>query len=179
MQRCFGAPRLAHNRRARGPAFSVVRSHGDVLGVLLLFDPDGRAGTLDNFTLDYGATALALELSHRRALAQAELRRRRDLIEDLFDRYRQRSAYLAGRGPGNITYGLPTVLVLRWENTDSDLVDKAAAHWANRTGRDCRSLAGTRPRSWSAPESWTTRPPSRHLGRRGLQPRLDRDRLPG
>src|SRR6202020_3071398 len=59
----------AQPAREGGRLFSVVRSRGDVLGVLLLFDPDGRAGTLDSFTLDYAATVLALELSTRRELA--------------------------------------------------------------------------------------------------------------
>ncbi|MGA8332188.1 MAG: PucR family transcriptional regulator, partial [Mycobacterium sp.] len=79
--------------REGGRLFIVVRSRGDVLGVLLLFDPDGRASTLDSFTLDYAATVLALELSHRRELAQAELRRRRDLIEDLLTGTDDESAY--------------------------------------------------------------------------------------
>jgi len=123
--------------RDGGRLFSVVRSRGDVLGVLLLFDPDGRAGTLDSFTLDYAATVLALELSHRRELAQAELRRRRDLIEDLLTGTDNESAYLRAEALQHNLRCPHCVAVLRWENTDSDLVDKAAAHWANRIGRDC------------------------------------------
>jgi sugar diacid utilization regulator len=127
----------AQPARDGGRLFSVVRSRGDVLGVLLLFDPDGRAGTLDSFTLDYAATVLALELSHRRELAQAELRRRRDLIEDLLTGTDNESAYLRAEALQHNLRCPHCVAVLRWENTDSDLVDKAAAHWANRIGRDC------------------------------------------
>jgi DNA-binding PucR family transcriptional regulator len=116
--------------------FSVVRSRGDVLGVLLLFDPDGRAGTLDSFTLDYGATVLALELSHRRELAQAELRLRRDLIEDLLTGTDNESAYARAEALEHDLRSPHCVAVLHWENTDSGLVDEAAAHWAKRTGRD-------------------------------------------
>ncbi|HEX4394372.1 MAG TPA: helix-turn-helix domain-containing protein [Mycobacterium sp.] len=117
--------------------FSVVRSRGDVLGVLLLFDPDGRAGTLDSFTLDYGATVLALELTHRRQLAQAELRRRRDLIEDLLTGTDNESAYARAEALEHNLRPPHCVAVLHWENTDSGLVAKAAAHWVKRIGRDC------------------------------------------
>ena len=117
--------------------FIVVRSRGDVLGVLLLCDPDGRAGALDNFALDYGATVLALELSHRRELAQAELRRRRDLIEDLLTGTDDESAYARAEALGHNLRSPHCVAVLDWENADSGLVAKAVAHWVKRTGRDC------------------------------------------
>jgi sugar diacid utilization regulator len=117
--------------------FSVVRSHGDVLGVLLLCDPHGRAGPLDNFTLDYGATVLALELSHRRELAQAELRRRRDLIEDLLTGTDNESAYARAEALEHNLRSPHCVAVLQWENIDSGLVAKAAAHWVKRLGQDC------------------------------------------
>ena len=127
----------AQPAREGGRLFSVVRSRGDVLGVLLLFDPDGRASTLDSFTLDYGATVLALELSHRRELAEAELRRRLDLIEDLLTGTDDESAYARAEALEHDLRSPHCVAVLHWENTDSGLVDKAAAHWAKRIGRDC------------------------------------------
>ena len=127
----------AQPAREGGRIFSVVRSRGDVLGVLLLFDPDGRAGTLDSFTLDYGATVLALELSHRRALARAELRRRRDLVEDLLTGTDNESAYARAEALEHNLRSPHCVAVIHWENTDSGLVAKSAAHWAKRIGRDC------------------------------------------
>jgi sugar diacid utilization regulator len=127
----------AQPAREGGRLFSVVRSHGDVLGVLALFDPDGRAGALDSFTLDYAATVLALELSHRRALAQAELRRRRDLIEDLLTGTDNESAYARAEALEHNLRSPHCVVVLHWENIDSGLVAKATAHWAKRTERDC------------------------------------------
>jgi DNA-binding PucR family transcriptional regulator len=127
----------AQPAREGGRLFSVVRSRGDVLGVLVLFDPDGRAGTLDSFTLDYAATVLALELSHRRELAQAELRRRRDLIKDLLTGTDNESAYARAEALEHNLRSPHCVVVLHWENIDSGLVAKAAAHWATRLGRDC------------------------------------------
>jgi DNA-binding PucR family transcriptional regulator len=127
----------AQPAREGGRLFSVVRSRGDVLGVLLLSDPDARASTLDSFTLDYAATVLALELSHRRELAQAELRRRRDLIEDLLTGTDNESAYARAAALEHNLRSPHCVAVLHWENTDSGLVAKAAAHWLKRMGRDC------------------------------------------
>ena len=117
--------------------FSVVRSRGDLLGVLLLCDPGGRAGTLDSFTLDYGATVLALELSHRRELAHAELRRRRDLIDDLLTGTDNESAYARGEALEHDLRSAHCVAVLHWENIGSGLVAKAVAHWFKRMGQDC------------------------------------------
>lgn len=122
--------------------FSVVRSRGDVLGVLVLCDPDWRASTLESFTLDYGATVLALELSHRRELAQAELRRRRDLIDDLLTGTDNESAYARAEALEHNLRSPHCVAVLHWENTDSGLVAKAVARWLKRVGRDC--LVGRR-----------------------------------
>ena len=127
----------AQPAREGGRLFIVVRSRGDVLGVLLLFDPDERAGALDRFTLDYAATVLALELSHRRELAQAELRRRRDLIEDLLTGTDNESAYARAEALEHNLRSPHCVVVLRWENIDSGPVAKAAAHWAKRIERDC------------------------------------------
>lgn len=117
--------------------FSVIRSRGDILGTVLLWDPDRRAGALDRFTLDYGATLLALELSHSRELAAAELRRRRELAEDLLAGTDDESAYARGEALGHDLRTPHSVAVLHWENTDSRVVAKAATQWASITGQHC------------------------------------------
>lgn len=117
--------------------FSVIRSRGDILGTVLLWDPDRRAGALDRFTLDYGATLLALELSHSRELAAAELRRRRELAEDLLAGTDDESAYARGEALGHDLRTPHSVAVLHWENTDSRVVSKAATQWANIAGQHC------------------------------------------
>jgi DNA-binding PucR family transcriptional regulator len=63
----------------------VVSAHaGDlVLGVIALAASDGDDADGDQLVLEHAATVLALELSHRRALAESELRLRRDLVEEL------------------------------------------------------------------------------------------------
>jgi sugar diacid utilization regulator len=54
-----------------------------VLGVLALMDPGRRAAGPDLMALEYAATVLAVELARLRALADSELRVRRELTADL------------------------------------------------------------------------------------------------
>lgn len=69
--------------RIEGRVLTLVQSGAQVLGVLALWDPDGTVTEDGLFALRYGATVLALELSHRRKLAEMELKLRRDLVDDL------------------------------------------------------------------------------------------------
>jgi PucR C-terminal helix-turn-helix domain/GGDEF-like domain len=62
---------------------TLVRPRAEVLGVLVLIDPDGTATEDDLLALRYGSIVLALELAHRRALAEIEVNLRRDLVDDL------------------------------------------------------------------------------------------------
>jgi hypothetical protein len=117
--------------------FSVIRSRGDILGAVVLWDPDRRASAIDKFTLDYGATLLALELSHSRDLAAAELRRRRELAEDLLSGTDDESAYARGEAIGHDLRTPHSVAVLHWEDTNGRGIAKAAARWANSSGQHC------------------------------------------
>ncbi len=76
---------LASERPIRdgGRLLMVAQPRGDVLGVLVLIDPDGTAGEHELVALEHGATVLAMELARLRSLAETELRLRRDLVEDL------------------------------------------------------------------------------------------------
>jgi len=76
---------LASERPIRdgGRLLTVAQPRGDVLGVLVLFDPDGTASEHELVALEHGATVLAMELARLRSLAETELRLRRDLVEDL------------------------------------------------------------------------------------------------
>ena len=76
---------LASERPIRdgGRLLTVAQPRADVLGVLVLMDPDGTAGEHELVALEHGATVLAMELARLRSLAETELRLRRDLVEDL------------------------------------------------------------------------------------------------
>jgi GGDEF-like domain/PucR C-terminal helix-turn-helix domain len=64
-----------------------------VLGVLALVDAAGRAAGPDVMALEYGATVLAVELARLRALADSELRVRRELVQDLLTGTTDENAY--------------------------------------------------------------------------------------
>lgn len=123
--------------------FTVVRPQADTLGVLVLYDPDRRADSLDRFALEYATTVLALEMSHQRALAEAELRLRRELVEDLLAGTDDESACARGEALGHNLRTPHSVAVLRWEDTDSRLVATAARKWADAAG--VRPLIARRP----------------------------------
>ncbi|MGQ0464379.1 MAG: PucR family transcriptional regulator [Sporichthyaceae bacterium] len=87
------AARRAQLLRQIGEGRSPVRDRGRlvvgaqagdlVLGVIALVQADGEDANGDQVVLEHAATVLALELSHQRALAEGELRLRRDLLEEL------------------------------------------------------------------------------------------------
>jgi sugar diacid utilization regulator len=69
--------------RDRERLVAVARPRAEVLGVLAVVDPDHTAGADEVFALEQAATMLALDRTHARALAEVELRLRRDLVDDL------------------------------------------------------------------------------------------------
>ncbi len=74
-----------HARPIRDGARVLALAHpqGDTLGVIVLVDPQHRAGEQELMALEHGATILAMELARVRSLAESELRLRRDLVDEL------------------------------------------------------------------------------------------------
>src|SRR5207249_2613187 len=69
-------------------------------GVLALIDPAGRSGEQELVALEQGATVLAMELARLQSLAEAELRLRRDLVEELLAGTDEESALGRARALG-------------------------------------------------------------------------------
>jgi sugar diacid utilization regulator len=63
--------------------FAFTRPQPDVIGALVMFDPDGCASDQQLIALEHGVTVLAIELTRLRSLAESELRVRRDFVEEL------------------------------------------------------------------------------------------------
>jgi DNA-binding PucR family transcriptional regulator len=55
----------------------------DVLGVLVIVDPEATAGEQEHVALEHAATVLGMELARLRSVGETELRIGRDLAEDL------------------------------------------------------------------------------------------------
>jgi DNA-binding PucR family transcriptional regulator len=62
---------------------AVACARDEVLGMLCLMAPEEEAGEQAQVALEHGATVLAMELARLRSLAEAELRLRHDLAEEL------------------------------------------------------------------------------------------------
>lgn len=73
----------AHPIRDGARMLAIAHPQGDTLGVIVLVDPDARAGEHELMALEHGATILAMELARVRSLAESELRLRRDLVDEL------------------------------------------------------------------------------------------------
>lgn len=77
------AVRSARPVRDGDRMIALARPRDEVLGVLALVDPDRVAGDHELIALEHGATVLAMELAHLRSLAESDLRRARDLVDEL------------------------------------------------------------------------------------------------
>ncbi len=66
-----------------GRLLALAQARGEALGVVALVDPDHVGTELDEVALEHAATVLALELAHRRSVAETELRLGGDLVDEL------------------------------------------------------------------------------------------------
>ncbi|WP_033309503.1 helix-turn-helix domain-containing protein [Streptomyces iakyrus] len=106
--------------RIKDRLISLVRPRGEVLGVLAVVDPSDDADEYTVFALEHAATSLALELSHLRHLAEAELRLRRELVDDLLGGTDEASAYARSEAFGHDLHRIQYVVVVQWRNRVPD-----------------------------------------------------------
>lgn len=133
-----GTPQRDGNR-----IYWLIRQKANILGVVLLHDPDGHADRLDIVALEHAATVLALEFAHQRDLAETELRLRRDLVEDLLVGTDDESAFLRAEALGHNLRVPHTVTVLHWpQGVPGDAIATATRRWA--TNARMRSLTARR-----------------------------------
>jgi sugar diacid utilization regulator len=117
---------LAEAGRSPGPyrdadrLLSLARSRDEVLGVLVLHDPHHRVGEPDLFAVEQGTVVLSVELAHQRALAESELRLRRDLVEDLLTGTDEASALARSQALGHDLRPEHRVAVIRWPAAPSE-----------------------------------------------------------
>jgi sugar diacid utilization regulator len=122
----------------------LIRQKANILGVVLLHDPNRDADRLDIVALEHAAILLALEFAHHRVLAETELRLRRDLVEDLLAGTDNESACLRAEALGHNLRVPHTVTVLHWDRrVPGDAIATAARRWA--TNARMHPLAVRRP----------------------------------
>ncbi|MFF7714602.1 helix-turn-helix domain-containing protein [Streptomyces sp. NPDC007988] len=118
--------------RIKDRLISLVRPHGEVLGLLALVDPRDDADEYTVFALERAASYLALALSHLRHLAELELKLRRELVDDLLAGTDQASAYARSEAFGHDLHRTQYVVVVQWPSRAADdafarTVDRAAS----------------------------------------------------
>ncbi|TQC44159.1 PucR family transcriptional regulator [Rhodococcus sp. WS4] len=117
----------------------IVRPGKTLLGVLYLSDPDHRATDLDTFALEYAATVLAVDMAHRRSLAETEARLSRDLGADLLTGTDDDSAYSRADALGYDLHTPQRVLVVQW-GPDTPVETVAEAFRRHLTSTDSAAL---------------------------------------
>ncbi|MER5809000.1 helix-turn-helix domain-containing protein [Streptomyces sp. NPDC002033] len=106
--------------RIKDRLVTLIRPHGEILGVLALVDARGEADEHTVLALEHAATSLALELAHLRSLAEVELRLHRELVDDLLAGTDEASAYARSEAVGHDLHRSHYVVVVQWSNRTAD-----------------------------------------------------------
>ncbi|WP_328919646.1 helix-turn-helix domain-containing protein [Streptomyces sp. NBC_00208] len=106
--------------RIKDRLITLVRPHGEMLGVLALVDARGEADEHTELALEHAAASLALELAHLRNLAEVELRLHRELVEDLLAGTDEASAYARSEAVGHDLHRSHYIVVVQWSNRTAD-----------------------------------------------------------
>ncbi|MEY7975429.1 PucR family transcriptional regulator [Streptomyces pilosus] len=106
--------------RIRDRLITLIRPHGEILGVLALVDAHDESDEHTVFALAHAATSLALELMHARDLAEVELRLHRELVDDLLAGTDEASAYVRSAAAGHDPHRNHYVVVVQWLNRTAD-----------------------------------------------------------
>ncbi|MFF0895760.1 MULTISPECIES: PucR family transcriptional regulator [unclassified Streptomyces] len=106
--------------RIKDRLITLVRPHGEILGVLALVDAKEEADEHTVLALGHAATSLALELAHLRNLAEVELRLHRELADDLLAGTDETSAYARAEAVGHDLHRSHYIVVVQWSNRAAD-----------------------------------------------------------
>ncbi|MGV9933830.1 PucR family transcriptional regulator [Streptomyces olivaceoviridis] len=106
--------------RIRDRLITLIRPHGEILGVLALVDAGDEADEHTVLALEHAAASLAPELTHLRDLAEVELRLHRELVDDLLAGTDEASAYARSEAVGYDLHRRHYVVVVQWSNRTAD-----------------------------------------------------------
>jgi sugar diacid utilization regulator len=157
------ARRAGRPLRDRDQVIALAQPRHEVLGVLALTDPHRRVGEHELVALEEGALVLAMELAHLRALAETELRLRRDLVDDLLAGTDDESARSRAAALGHDLTGPHHVLLVDWAQVREDalvqVVEQAALRVLGAPPLLARRRAGlvaivARPAAWADRHRW-------------------------
>lgn len=121
--------------RIKDRLITLVRPHGEILGVLALIDARNEADEHTVLALEHAATSLALELAHLRNLAEVELRLHRELVDDLLAGTDEASAYARSEAVGHDLHRSHYIVVVqRSDRTAEDSFAQTVGRAASAVG---------------------------------------------
>ncbi|MFD6493796.1 PucR family transcriptional regulator [Streptomyces sp. NPDC059944] len=106
--------------RVKDRLISLVRPHGEILGLLALVDARNEADDHSLLALEHCAASLASELTHLRDLADVERRLHRELVDDLLAGTDEASAYARSAAVGHDLHRSHYIVVVQWPNRPAD-----------------------------------------------------------
>lgn len=113
---------------------AVARPQPDLVGAIVLLDPDRRSTEQELMALEHGTTVLAMELARIRSLAESELRVRRDLVDDLLAGTEEDSALRRAQALGYDLQRPHRVVVIEGRDRSGDA--ESFLHGVRRAARD-------------------------------------------
>ena len=124
---------------------AVANPTDDVIGVIVLCDPEGTAQPSDLTALDHAATVLAIELSRLHAITETELRLGGDLVNDMLAGHPEEESRRHAEALGFDLEAPHRVVVV---DGDADRNEDRFFHAVRRAARDHRvgTLIATRSR---------------------------------
>lgn len=104
-----------------------IHSRGETLGVIGIHDPDDSRSDDDRFAVEYASAMIAVELAHRRNVAEVEIRLGRDLADDLVAGVEPADALARAEALHFDLRGAQRVVLVVWESPTPNGVDIGAA----------------------------------------------------
>ena len=92
-----------------------IRSGGETLGVIGIYDPDNDRSDDDRFAVEYASAMIAVELAHHRSVAEVEIRLGRDLADDLVSDAEVVDAFARAESLHFDLSGFQRVVLVSWE----------------------------------------------------------------
>lgn len=106
---------------------ALIRSRGETLGVIGIYDPDDSRSDDDRFAVEYASAMIAVELAHRRNVAEVEIRLGRDLADELVAGAEVVDALARAEALHYDLSDLQRVLLVSWESPAPNGVEIGAA----------------------------------------------------
>ncbi|MFF1876264.1 PucR family transcriptional regulator [Leifsonia sp. NPDC058230] len=106
---------------------TLIRSRGETLGVIGIYDHDDDRSGDDRFAVEYASAMIAVELAHHRDIAEVEIRLGRDLADDLVSGTEVIDALARAEALHFDLSGSLRVVLVGWEHPTPHGVDIGAA----------------------------------------------------